>query len=355
MKEVQSWVCMSAWESHRPFYVPDAFLAMLLCLDSKPVSDTFGSLREIRVCVWHAYRMAAGLLTQCTAAECLLCSRDWYHSNEHEIQPLTNSQQLQKVIWSCHLEDVENTAVGTITTHKSLAAAEQCHNSGTKRRGKALPRPGTYLRAFPWALLCLLVACQRAASGKAWEGLQIRLRPWETGFRGARWGRLLLLSDPTARPGLSGSELVWEEGQHAQASCQCRLRWNQSRCWREPQRQRNPSYTRLGAPSVLNRELWSPAGEGRGYELTRKQNLTLIMLLKFSIISKITSILLLMIHFNYYFKSLWFFFWQLNYISTLKCPIIAIWLFPYLKRITESRVLRIQHFLSWWGFHSKPS
>lgn len=148
MKEVQSWVCMSAWESHRPFYVPDAFLAMLLGLDSKPVSDTFGSLREIRVCVWHAYRMAAGLLTQCTAAECLLCSRDRYHSNEHEIQPLTNSQQLQKVIWSCHLEDVENTAEGTITTHKSLAAAEQCHNSGTKRRGKALPRPGT-----PWNTL----------------------------------------------------------------------------------------------------------------------------------------------------------------------------------------------------------
>lgn len=45
-----------------------------------------------------------------------------------------------------------------------------------------------------------------------------------------------------------------------------------------------------------------------------------------------------MIYFNYYFKSLWFFFWQLNYISTLKCPIIAIWLLLYLKRITESRV-----------------
>lgn len=286
---------------------------MLLCLDSKPVSDTSVSLREIRVCVWHAYRMAACLLAQCTAAECLLCSRDRSHSNEHEIQPLTNSQQLQKVTWSCHLEDVENTAVGTITTHKSLAAAEQCHNWGTKRRGKAAwglsislcaSSSWTYLWAFRWALLCLLVACLRAASGKAWEGLQILLRPWETGFRGARWGRLLLLSGPMARPGLSGSELVWEEGQHAQAGCQCCLRWNQSRRWSEPQRQRNPGYTRLGAPSVPNRELWSPAGEGRGYELTRKQNLTLIMLLKFSIISRITSILFLMIHLNYYFRSL---------------------------------------------------
>lgn len=96
----------------RPFYAPDAFLAMLLCLDSKPVSDTSVSLREIRVCMWHAYRMAACLLAQCTAAECLLCSRDRSHSNEHEIQPLTNSQQLQKVTWSCHLEDVENRVVG---------------------------------------------------------------------------------------------------------------------------------------------------------------------------------------------------------------------------------------------------
>lgn len=150
---------------------------MLLCLDSKPVSDTSVSLREIRVCMWHAYRMAACLLAQCTAAECLLCSRDRSHSNEHEIQPLTNSQQLQKVTWSCHLEDVENTVVGTITTHKSLAAAEHCHNWGTKRRGKAAWGLSISLCASSsWNLplglsLGSAVSSGGLSAGHQWEGL----------------------------------------------------------------------------------------------------------------------------------------------------------------------------------------
>lgn len=174
-----------------------------------------------------------------------------------------------EVTWSCHL-DVENRQWGQ-SPHTSHWLWQ---NNATVRgqRGEerqpggypfpcVLPHPGTYLRAFCWALLCLLVACQWASSGQAWEGLQILLRPWETSFSDARWGGLLLLSGPTARPSLSGSELVWEEWQHAQAGCQCRLRWNQSRCWSETQRQRNLVSRGSGAPSALIRELWGPAGD----------------------------------------------------------------------------------------------
>jgi hypothetical protein len=107
----------------------------------------------------------------------------------------------------------------------------------------------TYLCAFWLALRCLLVARQRASSRKAWEGLQVMLRPWEASFANAHRSGLFLLSGPTPRAGLSSRELVWEERQHAQPGCQCRLRWNQVRCcMNEPQRQKNPSYTRPSSP-----------------------------------------------------------------------------------------------------------